>query len=75
MLHTDGYLDIESAGNQPVSIALFDMSGRVINKLSTSVMTGKNCIHFDAMMITPGMYNLYVQTSDGVKATLRFMKD
>lgn len=75
MIRFDGYVNIQSANNQQFTFCIFDMSGRVVNKQSGSLMTGNNSIHFNSMMITPGIYNMYVQTADGVKATLRFMKE
>lgn len=71
----DGYVKIQSAANQQVSICLFDMAGHQVSKISGGLQPGDNSIHFNTMMITPGIYNLYVQTADGARATLRFMKD
>jgi hypothetical protein len=71
----DGYLLVKSATSQQVAYTLFDMAGHQVSKQSAGLQAGDNSLRFNTMMITPGIYNLYVQTADGARATLRFIKD
>jgi hypothetical protein len=75
LIRNDGYVQVQSAKNQNVALALYDMSGRTVSKQSSSVSAGANSIRFNTMMVTPGIYNLFVKTADGATKTLRFMKE
>ncbi|CAN5383991.1 hypothetical protein BH10BAC3_BH10BAC3_09760 [soil metagenome] len=75
LVRTEAFVKIESARSQQAAINLYDMSGHLVTKQVSGLQQGENSINISTLMITPGIYNLYVQTADGVKATLRFMKE
>ncbi|MES2648438.1 MAG: T9SS type A sorting domain-containing protein [Bacteroidota bacterium] len=75
LVRNDAVVKIESSIDQKVGINLYDMAGHLVNKLQASLQVGDNAISVNTMMVTPGIYNMYVQTANGTKASLRFMKE
>jgi hypothetical protein len=75
LVRGEAFVKIESAASQNVGISLFDNAGHLVAKQRTGVQAGDNTIGVATLMITPGIYNMYVQTADGVTASLRFMKE
>ncbi len=75
LVRNDAVVKIESSIDQKVGINLYDMAGHLVNKLQATLQVGDNAISVNTMMVTPGIYNMYVQTANGAKASLRFMKE
>ena len=75
LVRSEAIVKIESARNQQAGFNLYDMSGHLVTKQVSGLQQGDNSINLSTLMITPGIYNLYVQTADGVRSTLRFMKE
>lgn len=75
LVRNEAGVKVESASNQPIGISLFDMSGHLVTRQIKNIIPGDNKITINTMMVTPGIYNMHVQTADGVIATLRFMKE
>jgi hypothetical protein len=75
LVRGEASVKLESARNQNIGINLYDNAGHLVAKQMTAVQAGENMVNVKTLMITPGIYNMYVQTADGVTASLRFMKE
>lgn len=75
LVRREATVKIESAATQNVGVTLYDNTGRLVARQTNSIQKGENLVNLTTLMITPGIYNMYIQTADGVTATLRFFKE
>ncbi len=66
---------VYSASNQQARATITDVLGRQIVSQKTDLFTGSNQWKFNSQALAKGMYFINIITNDGVKGTLRFLKE
>lgn len=67
--------NVYSATNQKVEATITDMSGKLISKQSGQLLQGQNQLSVPVALLAKGLYHITLVTSDGVRETLRWMKE
>lgn len=75
MVHSETFIQIHSAKQQPVEASILDMTGRNIGQYKGNLVEGENSFRINAVMLSRGLYTVSVKTADGAQANLRFVKE
>ncbi|MES2645345.1 MAG: PKD-like domain-containing protein [Bacteroidota bacterium] len=69
------FIKVISVATQQARADVFDITGRRVGSYKTNLAPGSNKFLVTASHLAKGIYTVQVETSDGVKANLRFMKE
>lgn len=67
-------VNLWSQQNQAAQTSLYDASGKLLAQQQQQVLRGDNQLKVAAQQLPQGIYFLQVQTADGVRQTLRWLK-
>jgi hypothetical protein len=67
-------LNITTAQDTQLEIAVMDMSGKILMKQSKSIVSGSNTIPLNLSQLAAGTYQLVGNTPDGKTSMIRFVK-
>jgi hypothetical protein len=68
-------VDIESASDQHAAFMVLSVNGVVLTSSSAKLEEGTNRVGVQVPFLAQGIYFIKVQTQDGVKRTMKFMKE
>jgi len=67
-------VNLWSQQNQTAQTSLYDASGKLLAQQQQQLLRGDNQLKVAAQPLPKGIYFLQVQTADGVRQTLRWLK-
>jgi hypothetical protein len=74
MVQYETFASIHSAKVQNVRLKILDMQGRIVGEMRSHLVKGENTFNVNTSMLVQGMYNIYMETEDGIKGTFKFIK-
>lgn len=68
-------INLWSAHNQAAQTSLYDASGKLLAQQQQQILRGDNQLKVTTQHLAQGIYFLHVYTADGIRQTLRFIKE
>lgn len=68
-------INLWSAQNQAAQTSLYDASGKLLAQQQQQILRGDNQLKVTTQHLAQGIYFLHVYTADGIRQTLRFIKE
>jgi hypothetical protein len=65
---------IYSASDQDAALCLLSVNGALLQTRAVALFRGQNIVPMEVAQLAAGVYFLHVETSDGKRATLKFIK-
>lgn len=68
-------INLWSAQNQAAQTSLYDANGKLLAQQQQQILRGDNQLKVTTQHLAQGVYFLHVYTADGIRQTLRFIKE
>jgi hypothetical protein len=64
-----------SSSNQVVKATIYDRAGKLISQQQSQLLPGNNNFRIPVALLATGLYYVEIATADGVRKTLRWLKE